>query len=445
MLFDQIKKHLPTPTKKCKIPFLLRIYAVKAQVLVLLNNLTPVKAQEGMMQAACWVSAISVGLLALGCLCPPGIAVDSNPVDAEIVSANTEFGFNLFEKLSGGNPEENIFISPTSIAIALEMTYNGALEETQKAMAEALSLQGMNLQEVNQANAQLMSSLEGLDDVQLDIANSLWARKGEKFKPDFMKRNQEFYKAYIEALDFADPDALSIINDWVKKETGGKIEDMVDELDHSIILLLINAVYFRGTWMAEFNKEATRDGEFTLLDGSKKIVPMMIARSNHYRSCWGDDFRAVALPYGDEKVSMYIFLPAENSNLEEFCKELNAGNWEGWMSEFKKYGEATVSLPKFKMEYEIALNKALVELGMGVAFDSSKANFGGICEGDCWIDEVRHKTSVDVNEEGTEASAATIVKMKRGAPPLIVNRPFFCAIRDDTTGAMLFMGCIVDP
>jgi len=171
----------------------------------------------------------------------------------------------------------------------------------------------------------------------------------------------------------------------------------------------------------------------------------MIARSNHYRSCWGDNFQAIALPYGNEKVSMYIFLPRENSNLDEFCKELNAGSWEGWMSEFKKYGEATVSLPKFKMEYEIVLNKALSELGMGVAFDSSKANFSGVCEGNCWIDEVKHKTFVDVNEEGTEASAATIVKMKRGAPPLVINRPFFCAIRDDTTGAILFMGCIVDP
>jgi serpin B len=383
--------------------------------------------------------------MALGCLSSPGIAVDSKPIDAELVSANTEFGFNLFAKLAGGNREENIFISPTSIAIALEMTYNGAREETQKAMAEALSLQGMSLQEMNQANADLMSSLEDLDDVQLGIANSLWARKGDKFKPDFMKRNQEFYRAYIETLDFAAPDALSTINDWVKKETGGKIEEMVDEIDAGIILLLINAVYFRGTWMVEFNKEATKEGEFTLLDGSKKMVPMMIARSDHYRSCWGENFRAIALPYGNEKVSMYIFLPGENSNLVEFCRELSAGSWEGWMSKFKKYGEATVSLPRFNMEYEIVLNKALGQLGMGVAFDPDKANFGGMCEGNCWIDEVKHKTSVEVKEEGTEASAATTVKMKRGAPPLVINRPFFCAIRDDTTGAILFMGCIVEP
>jgi serpin B len=402
-----------------------------------------------MMQAVCWVSIVSLGLL--GFLSSPAYsaaAENSSQLDTRLVSANTSFGFKLFEKLLERSTGENIFISPTSIAMALEMTYNGARGGTQKAMAETLELQGMSLEAVNQANTDLTAALESLGDIQLDIANSLWADKRTTFEPDFIKRNKDFYQAALRSLDFGDPVAsAAAINKWVDEETRGKIREMVEdsEVGMDVVLFLINAVYFKGSWTVKFDEQYTGERDFTLLDGSKKKVPMMMTKSNRFGRYQGDGFQAVSLPYGDEKVSMYIFLPDRDLSLEEFHKRLSAESWANWMSRFQKE-ETTVILPRFKLECEANLNKALKELGMGVAFSSRDADFTGMCTGRCWIDKVKHKTFVEVNEEGTEAAAATVVKMKRGGPaPVRVDRPFFCAIRDDTTGAVLFMGCVVEP
>jgi serine protease inhibitor len=397
----------------------------------------------------CWVNAISAGFLALGCLCSsghPAATADTGTVDARLVSANTSFGLKLLEKLIERKPDENILISPASIAIALEMTYNGARGETQQAMAEALELQAMSLQEVNQSNAALMAKLKNLDDdILLDIANSLWAREGEKFRPDFMKRNQDFYKAYIATLDFADPTAPSVINDWVKEKTSGKIEEIVDKVTHGVIIYLINAVYFKGLWAAKFDKEYTQERDFMLMDGGKKKVPMMMTESKSFRYLMGENFDAVGLPYSDGKLSMYIFVPHRESNLEEFYSNLNAGNWENWMPQFRKQGLIVV-MPKFSLGYEVILNNALTDLGMGIAFRASAADFSGICPGGgVWIDEVKHKTYLEVNEEGAEAASATSVKMKRGPRAIYVDRPFFFAIRDNDTGTVLFMGSVVEP
>ena len=398
------------------------------------------------MQTVCWASLLSLGLM--GCFCSAGYPAveESSPVDDRLVSANTSFGFNLFEKLVERNPDGNTFVSPASIAMALAMTYNGANGDTQEAMAKTLELQGMSLEEVNQASAALMERLKNLgDDVLLNIANSLWAREGEEFKADFLKRNRDFYQAYIDNLDFDDPKAASVINAWVKEKTQGKIEDMVNEIPKGVILYLINAVYFKGIWGIEFNEEYTKERDFTLLDGSKKKVPMMMASSKGFRAFMGQEFDAVALPYGDGKVSMYIFVPHRESSLKEFYRELNAGSWEGWIPQLRQQ-EIILIMPRFKLEYDVKLNDALAELGMGMAFGKG-ANFEGMCPGGgVWIDEVKHKTYLEVNEKGTEAAAATSVRMKKGPATYVhVDRPFFCAIRDDETGAVLFMGSIVEP
>ena len=400
------------------------------------------------MQTVCCAIAISTGLLVMGCFCSIGCSKSTEELDVDprITSANTGFGFRLFEELVEQSPDANVFISPVSVAIALEMTYNGAQGETQQAMAEALKLEGMSLRELNRANAALIGKLKSLDDdILLNIANSLWARKGEEFRPDFMKRNQDFYQAHIETLDFSDPQAPSVINAWVKEETQGKIEDMVNAIPGGMVLYLINAVYFKGSWAVRFDERYTRERDFTLLDGSKKKVPMMITKSDQFGRFQGDGFQGVSLPYGDGEASMYIFLPDRDSSLEDFYRRLDAGNWEDWVSQFHTE-EVQIILPRFRLEYEAILNNALSKLGMGVAFDSSKADFGGICAGKCWIDEVKHKAFVEVNEEGTEAAAATSVSLKKGGPiPVIVDRPFFCAIRDNDTGSVLFMGSVVEP
>jgi serpin B len=372
-----------------------------------------------------------------------GVDID---VDAELVSANTAFGFKVFAELAEEDAGKNIFISPSSIAFALAMVYNGASGETQQAMADTLELQEMSLERVNNANAALIATLENPSKhVDISIANSVWMREGYAFNQDFLQRNADFYGAEATSLDFGSPSAPVVINDWVSRETHGKIDRIVDNLNADTTLILINALYFQGFWTVKFEREMTREGMFTLLDGSRKKVKMMVSESNRYSRYYGKDFEAVSLPYGGGRVSMYIFLPDEESSLEDFCRNLDVYNWETWMHSFHSE-EVEVHLPRFTLEYEADLNDVLKAIGMEVAFEPGEADFAGICPRDIWIGRVRHKTFLEVNEEGTVAAAATSVEMNECAPmPFIVDRPFFCAIRDNDTGTILFMGSIVDP
>jgi serpin B len=237
----------------------------------------------------------------------------------------------------------------------------------------------------------------------------------------------------------------------VNQSTGGKTDRIVETITSDQMLFLIDAIYFKGKWTQEFNKKQTAEYPFYLAAGRQKQHPMM-SQSGEYRYYENEKFQAVSLPYGENKrLSLYIFLPVKNSSLSAFYKTLNAQNWEKWMTRFRSR-EGFIRLPRFKMQYDIELKDALAALGMGVAF-SDNANFSGISDNNLLIDEVKHKTFVEVNEEGTEAAAVTAVTL---APPsavinleepfrMIVDRPFFCAIRDNQTGTVMFMGSIVEP
>ncbi|MCF2146782.1 serpin family protein [Desmonostoc muscorum LEGE 12446] len=372
--------------------------------------------------------------------------------DTKIVESNNKFGFKLFsevQKSDGG--EKNVFISPSSVAIALAMTYNGASGSTQQAMAKILELQGMNLSEINSAYAAALKQLLDNPDakVQLKIANSLWANQEVKFQPDFLQRTEDFYQAKVSNLNFQDATASNAINKWVKDNTGGKIDKIVEKIEPNQVLFLINAIYFKGSWSNEFDKNQTAQHPFYVTSGREKQHPMM-SQDGDYRYYENEQFQAVSLPYGkDGKVSFYIFLPKENSNLKAFSQNLNVENWEKWMTQFNKQ-KGFIRLPRFKTEYDVTLNNALKALGMEEAF-SNKANFSGMGKNFA-ISQVKHKTFVEVNEEGTEAAAATSVgivatSLRQEPKPfrMIVDRPFFCAIRDNQTGSVLFMGSIIEP
>lgn len=371
-------------------------------------------------------------------------------VNPELVNANTRFGFKLYSQILKQDNGKNVFVSPSSVAIALAMAYNGAQGTTQQAMAKAMELQGLSLSELNQANATLRSLLENPDQqVQLSIANSLWARQNVPFKPDFLERNRQFYNAKVTELDFRDPTAPDTINAWVEQNTQGKIDQIIDELQPDDVLVLINAIYFKGDWTKQFDKAATADKPFNLLNGGQKQHPIM-SQTGEYRYYETDQFQAVSLPYGKRRVSMYVFLPKKNSSLADFQKQLTADNWQQWMDQFRRR-PGSIELPRFKLEYDIELNQALSALGMDVAF-SRQANFTALSSVPTQIDQVKHKTFVEVNEEGTEAAAATSIGIRATSIELPVepfqlkvDRPFFCAIRDDQTGTILFMGSIVEP
>lgn len=372
----------------------------------------------------------------------------ASPVANRLVAADNDFGFRLLAELVKEDSNKNVFVSPSIVAIALAMTYNGAEGTTKQAMAETLAVEGMSLQEVNEGNAALRTALESPDPkVQLAIANSLWGQKDIVFKPDFMQRNTNYYGAKVASLDFSDPNALPTINGWVKEQTNGKIDELVNEGDLvGAVLVLINAIHFKGMWRLQFDEGKTKEGPFTLPDGKQKQHPMM-QQSGAYRYYEDKNFQALSLPYGEGRISMYIFLPARTVTLGQFQKELNTKNWEKWMSQFHEMG-GDITLPRFKVEYEAVLAEALTALGMGVAFGGG-ANLHGICTGGAFISAVRHKTFVEVNEEGTEAAAAIAVSIAGEAIvhrfSMTVDRPFFCAICDSKTGAILFMGFIVEP
>ena len=377
----------------------------------------------------------------------------SDSIDSRLVSANTRFGFKLFAQVAKQDAGKNVFISPASIGLALAMTYNGAVGETKQGMEQALEVKGMSHAELNRACAELRAALESPDPkVQLSIANSLWAKKGITFNPDFIQRNKQFYGADVTALDFSDPSAPATINSWVADKTKGKIDKIVDQIDAQSILFLINAIYFKGAWAAEFDKAKTREDPFNTGAGKQKRHPMM-HQLGKYSYCEGKDFQAVSLPYGGGRVSMYIFLPGQSVSLDEFQKSLTVANWDAWMKQFAET-KGEIAVPRFKVEYEIGLNDVLKTLGMGIAFDPDRADFSGIVQTsqNAFISRVKHKTFAEVNEEGTEAAAATSVEMSvtsvmqpRKTFRMIVDRPFFCAIRDNKTGTLLFMGSITDP
>jgi serine protease inhibitor len=362
-----------------------------------------------------------------------------------LVSASNDLGFRLLTQLATKEEGKNILLSSFSAAIALAMTYNGAEGETKQALANLLGVDGLDLEEVNQVNAVLMTMADGLGaDVQLAIANSIWLRSGISASPDFIGRMADFYRGEVASLNFATMAAVNTINDWASRETQGKIGELVTlDLIRDAILILINAIYFKGIWTQPFDAEKTTERPFTRLDGSQKLHPMM-SQSGRYDYFENELFQAVSLPYGDGRVSMLLFLPRPALSLNDLLRSLTPETWPQWIARFRDM-KGSVVLPRFKVEYGVDLFPHLVELG-GQAL--AAVDFLGMGAGPLMISSVIHKSFIEVNEEGTEAAAATAVIMMRSPQPsfqMVLDRPFLCAIRDNETGMLLFTGVVVEP
>lgn len=382
------------------------------------------------------------------------IKPDIGPFDPNVVTANTKFGFNLFNEIQKTEQNNNIFISPFSVSVALAMTLNGAADETEQAMTNTLQLQSIDAKSVNPSYAQLNQTLQASDPkVTLTIANSLWARQDVPFKQDFLKRNTDFFEADISTLDFMDPNTVTTINDWVNTNTNGKIPKILERIDPDAVLFLINTIYFKGEWKERFDPSNTRDEPFYLANGKEKSVPMM-QRLDDFPYLEEANFQGISLPYGDGQVSMYIFLPSKESELNTFLENLNAENWEKWIARFNEQ-EVRVQIPKFKLEFETSLVDTLKALGMEIAFDKGQADFSRMAplenlDGNLFISRVDHKAIIEVDEEGTVAAAVTnvgigVTSLPPPPPEFIADRPFFFAIRDNETKTVLFMGTVVDP
>jgi serine protease inhibitor len=374
-----------------------------------------------------------------------------------IISTHTAFGIKLFNSIIKSDGfEKNIFISPLSISLALEMIYNGADKETKNAIAKTLGLETMNIETVNNSNMNLKNMMNYIDTQnQLKIANSLWVSKTIPILPNFIDITNLYYSAEVVNADFKNTDIVLKINNWVNDKTNGKIQKIVDKISPEDILFVINAVYFKGVWNKQFDKSETKEKNFEVLSGKTIKVPMMI-QSDRYKYLENDIFQAICLPYVDDKIRMYIFLPKKEYNLGKFYDSFTVENINNWINSFRSK-KGTIELPKFKIEYSIILNKALADLGMENAFDKDKANFWKMynrskspADANVYIDEVLHKTFIDVNEEGTEAAAVTKVGMIEVTNVersfyMAIDHPFFFVIKDNITGNILFMGSIFKP
>ncbi|MCG8362581.1 MAG: serpin family protein [Pseudanabaenales cyanobacterium] len=373
-------------------------------------------------------------------------------IDPRLVETQTQFGLNLFAAILQVEGDQNILISPVSVAIALSMVYNGADGDTQQAIAQTLALPSLSPEAVNAAIASLSNTLATPDpEVRVDIANSLWVRQGFSLYPAFVEQVTEFYNAEATNLDFGNPSAPGIINAWVAEKTEGKISQMVNQISPDQVLFVINAVYFKGNWTNAFDPERTTEQPFHLLNGSTK-PHLQMSQEDQYLYYETDQFQAVSLPYGDGGLSLYVFLPKQHSSLADFQSSLSAEAWSDWMTQFGRRPGA-IKLPRFQFEYETGLKPILETLGMGIAFDPTRANFAKLSPDSTFISQVQHKTFIEVNEEGTEAAGSTSIGMTvtsvspepEPAFEMIVDQPFFIAIRDNSTGAILFMGAIVEP
>jgi len=367
----------------------------------------------------------------------------------ELVDASNKFGFLMLQGLvKDEEPGTNLFISPLSIELALSMTLNGAMEETNNAMREAMQFSDMEMSKINLSFKNLMQELLSVDKrVITEIANSIWYRLGFVVEKNFIDVNKEYYNAEVNGLDFDSPNARDIINQWVSDKTRKRIPKIIDEIDADHVMFLINAIYFKGLWQSEFKPSETTQKPFYMQSGNTKMVPVMMQK--HTLPFYsGTNYIAAELPYGRGNYGMVVLLPDPGITTDRLISELNEEEWNLLTGNLTP-ALMDLQLPKFRFSYEKTLNEILISMGMGIAF-SDFADFRGInTEKRLAISEVKHKTFVEVNEEGTEAAAVTSVAVVvTSMPPTIdfnVNRPFVFVIREKYTNAILFIGCVEEP
>ncbi len=412
------------------------------------------KTQEGKMKSK-WMFFLFGVILALVFGCdvtePTEPLRELSSAETKLVESDNSFGLKLFKEINAEMADSNVFISPLSISMALGMTYNGAAGSTEEAMRTTLEFGDLSMGEINESYKSLIELLSGIDsDVEFNIANSIWYRDDFTFEQDFFERCRDYFDARVSGLDFGKPQAAKdTMNNWVDKNTNGKIKNIVNYVDPVYdVMFLINAIYFDGNWTYQFDKEGTKDEIFYLPGGSTKECKMMnIEEEFKY---FGDSIlQAIDVPYGNGNYSMTVILPREGKDIDLLIAGLTQEKWDEWMNSFSEQ-TLTLFLPKIKLEYEIknTLKKALSDLGMDIAFDPYRANFTGMYEpGEIYIDRVIHKTFLKVDEEGTEAAAATVVAVGLTSVGLTmyVNRPFLFAIRENHSGTILFIGKIIDP
>jgi serpin B len=378
------------------------------------------------------------------------VLADSAVDQVKLAVANAAFGFDLFQQIAHERPDANVFISPFSVSAVLQMLDNGAVGTTQQELERVLHTDDLPAGALNAACESLNKSLNSQTNVTLELANAIWYQRGIPLKPAFVSINREFFGAELGAVDFARPQSAQTINRWADKRTHGKIQDIVRwPFDPATRVVLANAIYFKGKWERPFDKKVTRPHTFHLANGGQKDVPTMW-QHGHFDYQSGESFQAVRLPYAGRRLWMEVFLPDADSSLAKLLARFSTASERERMLEGFLEQNGTLALPRFKLEYDITLNNSLQVLGIKRAFHGG--DFSAMSDEPLEVSEVKQKSYVEVNEEGTEAAAVTVGIMRATAVlrpqkpfEMIVDRPFFFVIADDQTKSVLFMGVVYDP
>ena len=374
--------------------------------------------------------------------------ISLTPEAQVVVGQSNAFGVGLFAEVAG-QEDGNLMLSPLSASAALTMLLNGADGDTYAQIRDLVGYApDQDLDAINESYRSLREQLLAADpSVQLALANAVFTNADAgPFKAPFLASMRGPFDALVQDLDFGAPASLDVINGWASDQTNDRIPKVLDEIDQSLVMLLMNALYFKGDWSTPFERSATAPGEFVRADGRAVQVPMMSGTASAL-TARGDGYQALELPYGRRNFSMVVLLPDEP--LRDFAAQLRAGLWSDVTTRLDaadRWGEALVRLPRFSFSYEKLLNSQLQALGMVDAFTSA-ADLTRMSDAGLEVSFVKQNTFVEVNEEGTEAAAVTTVGVGvTSAPPeFIVNRPFVFAIRERTTNTLLFIGQVADP
>ncbi|MDQ4140726.1 MAG: serpin family protein [Bacteroidota bacterium] len=369
--------------------------------------------------------------------------------EEKTVGSSNDFAFRAFAAIRSEESGQNLFFSPLSISSALTMTYNGADGSTKEAMRQTLGFEPQTDAEINQAYKSLTDLLVNMDKkVTFTTANSIWHAQQYQLQAPFVQNNKAYFNATVQGLDFNSPTAKNTINNWVKENTKGKIENIIQEIRPDHVLFLVNAIYFKGTWTIPFDKQLTKPGPFRKEDGSTVNTDFMTLENGRYLLYENEQKQVIDLPYGNRQFSMTLIVPKEQNTVQDIVGSLNSAQLATWLSNADST-DMELHMPKFKLEYKKELRETLTQLGMGEAF-SNRANFSRMLSNSdqaLAISEVMHKAFVEVNEEGTEAAAATSVGVVlTSVPPSVrIDRPFVFLIREKSTNAILFIGQFMNP
>lgn len=393
---------------------------------------------------------LSVSLIVYIVFSPAGVMANNLNL---LVTGNNAFALDIYKELS--EEEGNIFISPYSISSALAMTYAGARGDTAKEMADTLHF-NLPQEELHSGFYNLSRLLDATGkSYQLSVANALWGQRDYKFNKEFLDITNRYYEAGFKEVDYIDEEnrerTRETINKWVEDKTNNKIRELIQPRDLTSLtrLVLTNAIYFKGKWEVQFDPEETRDMPFYISEREKKETPMM-HQTSKFNYMENDSVQVLELPYTGGDLSMVVILPRPDISLYKVEKGLSSDKLQSWLDGLSKE-DVDVYLPRFKMEKRFMLNDTLQKLGMKLAFDEFLADFSGMTpKPDLHISKVIHQSFVEVNEEGTEAAAATAVIMGGKAvgigPALFkADRPFIFLIRDIPSGSILFIGRLVEP